>query len=115
MGGSGQLNYLVHSFGRPEDYKRWPKGWSHADLLPYFQKVTDIMNVVPMPEEEYLTKAFILAEESLKLDNVSLRKAMYTAKRGSRWTTHHAYLQKAWNRKNLHILMNTLVTKVQSS
>ncbi|KMQ88422.1 neither inactivation nor afterpotential protein g-like protein, partial [Lasius niger] len=112
LGGSGQLNYLVHSFGRPEDYKRWPKGWSHADLLPYFQKVTDIMNVVPMPEEEYLTKAFILAEESLKLDNVSLRKAMYTAKRGSRWTTHHAYLQKAWNRKNLHILMNTLVTKI---
>lgn len=68
------------------------------------------MNVIPMPEEEYLTKAFVLAEESLK--NVSLRKAMYTAKRGTRWSTHHAYLQKAWNRKNLHILMNTLVAKV---
>ncbi|KAL6435872.1 hypothetical protein ACFW04_005621 [Cataglyphis niger] len=112
LGGSGQLNYLVHSFGRPEDYKRWPKGWSHADLLPYFQKVSDIMNVVPMPEEEYLTKAFVLAEESLKLDNVSLRKAMYTAKKGTRWSTYHAYLQKAWNRKNLHILRNTLVTKI---
>ncbi|XP_071637157.1 neither inactivation nor afterpotential protein G [Temnothorax longispinosus] len=112
LGGSGQLNYLVHSFGRPEDYKRWPKGWSHADLLPYFQKVSDIMNVIPMPEEEYLTKAFVLAEESLKLDNVSLRKAMYTAKNGARWSTHHAYLRKAWNRKNLHILMNTLVAKI---
>ncbi|XP_011692823.1 PREDICTED: neither inactivation nor afterpotential protein G isoform X2 [Wasmannia auropunctata] len=112
LGGSGQLNYLVHSFGRPEDYKKWPKGWSHADLLPYFQKVSDIMNVIPMPEEEYLTKAFVLAEESLKLDNVSLRKAMYTAKKGTRWSTHHAYLRKAWNRKNLHILMNTLVVKI---
>ncbi|XP_011868410.1 PREDICTED: glucose dehydrogenase [FAD, quinone] isoform X3 [Vollenhovia emeryi] len=112
LGGSGQLNYLVHSFGRPEDYKRWPKGWSHADLLPYFQKVSDIMNAIPMPEEEYLTKAFVLAEESLKLDNVSLRKAMYTAKRGTRWSTHHAYLRKAWNRKNLHILTNTLVAKI---
>lgn len=70
------------------------------------------MNVIPMPEEEYLTKAFVLAEESLKLDNISLRKAMYTAKKGTRWSTHHAYLQKAWNRKNLHILMNTLVAKV---
>lgn len=66
-----------------------------------------------MPEEEYLTKAFVLAEESLKLDNVSLRKAMYTAKRGARWSTHHAYLRKAWNRANLHILMNTLVAKVE--
>ncbi|XP_018402671.1 PREDICTED: neither inactivation nor afterpotential protein G [Cyphomyrmex costatus] len=112
LGGSGQLNYLVHSFGRPEDYKRWPKGWSHADLLPYFQKVSDIMNIIPMPEEEYLTKAFVLAEESLKLDNISLRKAMYTAKKGSRWSTYHAYLRKAWNRKNLHILMNTLVAKI---
>lgn len=70
------------------------------------------MNVIPMPEEEYLTKAFLLAEESLKLDNVSLGKGMYTAKKGTRWSTYHAYLQKAWNRKNLHILMNTLVTKV---
>ncbi|KAL6257068.1 hypothetical protein P5V15_012003 [Pogonomyrmex californicus] len=112
LGGSGQINYLVHSFGRPEDYKRWPKGWSHADLLPYFQKVSDIMNVIPMPEEEYLTKAFVLAEESLKLDNVSLRKAMYTAKKGTRWSTYHAYLRKAWNRKNLHILMDTLVAKI---
>ncbi|KYN31930.1 Neither inactivation nor afterpotential protein G [Trachymyrmex septentrionalis] len=112
LGGSGQLNYLVHSFGRPEDYKRWPKGWSHADLLPYFQKVSDIMNIIPMPEEEYLTKAFVLAEESLKLDNMSLRKAMYTAKKGSRWSTYHAYLRKAWNRKNLHIMMNTLVAKI---
>ncbi|XP_011147850.1 neither inactivation nor afterpotential protein G [Harpegnathos saltator] len=112
LGGSGQLNYLVHSFGRPEDYKRWPKGWSHADLLPYFQKVSDIMNVIPIPEEEYLAKAFVLAEESLKLDNVSLRKAMYTAKKGARWSTFHAYLQRAWNRKNLHILMNTFVAKV---
>ncbi|XP_025985844.1 neither inactivation nor afterpotential protein G isoform X2 [Solenopsis invicta] len=112
LGGSGQLNYLVHSFGMPEDYKRWPKGWSHADLLPYFQKVSDVMNVIQMPEEEYLTKAFVLAEESLKLNNVSLRKAMYTAKKGARWSTHHAYLRKAWNRKNLHILMNTLVAKI---
>lgn len=71
------------------------------------------MNVIPMPEEEYLTKAFVLAEESLKLDNVSLGKAMYTAKKGGRWSTYHAYLQKAWNRKNLHILTNTLVTKVE--
>lgn len=72
------------------------------------------MNVIQMPEEEYLTKAFVLAEESLKLNNVSLRKAMYTAKKGARWSTHHAYLRKAWNRKNLHILMNTLVAKVVS-
>ncbi|KAK9309695.1 hypothetical protein QLX08_000698 [Tetragonisca angustula] len=112
LGGSGQINHLVHSFGKPEDYKAWPKGWSHADLLPYFKKVSDIMNVMSSPEEEYLADAFLMAEESLKLNNVTLQKGMYTAKRGSRWSTFNAHLQNAWNRRNLHILTNTLVSKI---
>lgn len=112
LGGSGQINNLVHSFGRPEDYKGWPKGWSHADLLPYFTKVSDIMNVMSSPEEEYLTEAFLMAEDSLKLNNVTLLKGFYTAKGGSRWSTFQAYLQNVWNRKNLHILTNTLVSKI---
>nr|XP_003705892.1 PREDICTED: neither inactivation nor afterpotential protein G [Megachile rotundata] len=112
LGGSGQMNYLVHSFGRSEDYKAWPKGWSHADLLPYFKKVSDIMNVMSSPEKEYLAEAFLMAEESLKLNNVTLQRGLYTTKRGSRWSTFTAHLQNAWNRNNLHILMNTLVSKI---
>ncbi|XP_017880219.1 neither inactivation nor afterpotential protein G [Ceratina calcarata] len=112
LGGSGQINHLVHSFGKPEDYKAWPRGWSHADLLPYFKKVSDIMNVMSSPEDEYLAEAFLMAEESLKLNNVTLQKGMYTTKRGSRWSTFHAHLQNAWNRRNLHILTNTLVSRI---
>ncbi|XP_029053099.1 neither inactivation nor afterpotential protein G isoform X1 [Osmia bicornis bicornis] len=112
LGGSGQMNHLVHSFGRSEDYKAWPKGWSHADLLPYFKKVSDIMNVMSSPEKEYLAEAFLVAEESLKLNNVTLQRGLYTTKRGSRWSTFDAHLQNAWNRINLHILTNTLVSKI---
>ncbi|XP_076663962.1 glucose dehydrogenase [FAD, quinone] isoform X3 [Andrena cerasifolii] len=112
LGGSGQMNYLVHTFGRPEDYEEWPRGWSHADLLPYFKRVSDIMNIMSSPEEEYLTEAFLMAEESLKLSGVALQKGMYTVKKGSRWSTFQAYLQTAWNRRNLHILTNTLVSKI---
>ena len=71
------------------------------------------MNVMSSPEEEYLAQAFLMAEESLKLNNVTLQKGMYTTKRGSRWSTFNAHLQNAWNRKNLHILINTLVSKVR--
>ena len=71
------------------------------------------MNVMSSPEEEYLAEAFLMAEESLKLNNVTLQKGMYTTKRGSRWSTFNAYLQNAWNRRNLHILTNTLVPKVR--
>ncbi|CAK9825372.1 Neither inactivation nor afterpotential protein G [Anthophora retusa] len=112
LGGSGQMNHLVHSFGKPEDYKAWPKGWSYADLLPYFKKVSDIMNVMSSPEEEYLAEAFLMAEESLKLNNVTLQKGLFTTKRGSRWSTFNAHLEPVWNRRNLHILMNTLVSKI---
>ncbi|KZC13943.1 Neither inactivation nor afterpotential protein G [Dufourea novaeangliae] len=112
LGGSGQMNHLVHSYGRPEDYERWPRGWSHTDLLPYFKKVTDIMNVMSSPEEEFLTEAFLMSKESLNVGHVTLQKGMYTARRGSRWTTFHAYLQHAWNRRKLHILTNTLVSKI---
>ncbi|XP_031838816.1 neither inactivation nor afterpotential protein G [Nomia melanderi] len=112
LGGSGQMNHLVHSFGRPEDYDAWPDGWLHADLLPYFEKVSDIMNVMSSPEEEFLANAFLMSEDALNSSHVTLQKGLYTTRRGSRWTTFHAYLQNAWNRKNLHILTNTLVSKI---
>lgn len=41
-GGSGQINFLLHGFGLPEDYNRWSrlgfKGWTLDDLKPYFLK-----------------------------------------------------------------------------
>ncbi|XP_076296447.1 neither inactivation nor afterpotential protein G [Lasioglossum baleicum] len=112
LGGSGQMNHLVHSFGRPEDYDGWPEGWSHVDLLPYFEKVSDIMNVMSSPEEEFLADAFLMSEEVLDMGHATLQKGLYTSKKGSRWSTLHAYLQTAWNRRNLHILTNTLVSKI---
>nr|XP_033322727.1 neither inactivation nor afterpotential protein G-like isoform X1 [Megalopta genalis] len=112
LGGTGQMNHLVHSFGRPDDYNGWPEGWSHADLLPYFEKVSDIMNVMSSPEEEFLVDAFLSAEDALNASHVTLQKGLYTVKKGSRWSTYHAYLQNAWNRNNLHILTNTLVSKI---
>ncbi|XP_052748025.1 neither inactivation nor afterpotential protein G isoform X2 [Galleria mellonella] len=42
LGGSGQINFLLHGFGLPEDYDRWSrlgfKGWTLEDLKPYFIK-----------------------------------------------------------------------------
>ncbi|XP_066585401.1 neither inactivation nor afterpotential protein G-like isoform X2 [Prorops nasuta] len=114
LGGSGQMNYLVHSFGKPEDYKNWPKGWSHADLAPYFSRVSDSMKATLTSTEEYLVKAFAAAESTLGSANVTLQRAASTFSNGVRWSTYHAYLQKAWNRRNLHISMETLATKIET-
>lgn len=112
LGGSGQLNYLVHSFGNPEDYESWPSGWNYKDLKPYFRKVSKIMDFSgPSPDLE-LAKIFT-GIDATKLDgNVIIDESSSNIKRGTRWSTYHAYLQDAWNRNNLHIITDTLATKV---
>ena len=45
LGGSGSVNGLVFLRGSPHDYDRWAqagaRGWSHADVLPYFRRMED--------------------------------------------------------------------------
>jgi choline dehydrogenase len=45
IGGSSQLYLMMHIRGHPSDYDNWAyngcPGWSHRDVLPYFQKLED--------------------------------------------------------------------------
>ena len=38
VGGSSIINALTYQRGHPAAYDRWPPGWRHADLLPYFRR-----------------------------------------------------------------------------
>ncbi len=38
VGGSSVINALAYQAGHPAAYDRWPAGWRHADLLPYFRR-----------------------------------------------------------------------------
>ena len=38
LGGSSAINALAYQRGHPAAYDRWPQGWRHADLLPYFKR-----------------------------------------------------------------------------
>ena len=38
VGGSSAINALAYQRGHPAAYDRWPRGWRHADLLPYFKR-----------------------------------------------------------------------------
>ncbi len=38
VGGSSVINALAYQAGHPAAYDRWPAGWRHADLRPYFKR-----------------------------------------------------------------------------
>ncbi|SKA35987.1 choline dehydrogenase [Enhydrobacter aerosaccus] len=38
VGGSSVINALAYQAGHPAAYDRWPAGWRHADLLPFFKR-----------------------------------------------------------------------------
>ncbi|NQW51318.1 MAG: GMC family oxidoreductase N-terminal domain-containing protein [Rhodospirillales bacterium] len=38
VGGSSTINALAYQRGHAAAYDRWPAGWRHADLLPYFRR-----------------------------------------------------------------------------
>ena len=46
LGGSSGINYMAWVRGHPGDFDRWvelgAEGWSHDDVLPYFQRIEDV-------------------------------------------------------------------------
>ncbi|CAB0031110.1 unnamed protein product [Trichogramma brassicae] len=109
LGGTGQLNYLVHSFGRVQDYANWPKGWTHPELQPYLDRVVERMSLTDLAPEWRLADAALEAQQLL---NVTVQRAQSSVRFGKRWGSLQSHLQQAWNRQNLHIVMNARVTKV---
>ncbi|KAM3960387.1 LOW QUALITY PROTEIN: neither inactivation nor afterpotential protein G [Aphomia sociella] len=139
LGGSGQINFLLHGFGLPEDYDRWSRlgfrGWTLEDLKPYFIKAfgtvrtefdsehCSVDGVCPgaeapmklklIDDKNELMRTFQDASNELKDKNTLFRKAAATIKDGTRYMTLDAYLNKALMRKNLHVMLNTQVISIR--
>ncbi len=131
LGGSSAVNGMAYLWGEPEEYDSWAqagvKGWSFAELLPYFQRmesnpsaedprrgrsgpvrITDLKRRDP----DILSEAFIAGcreagiPETPDYNVVSYEGVRYleqTAADGRRWSTAKAYLRPARKRPNLHI------------
>lgn len=140
MGGSSVLNAMVYVRGNRRDYDEWEKagneGWGYDKILPYFTKSEDnrnpylggtkyhgkggLLTVQEAPWRTPLSIAFIKAGEQMGYENRDINGEVqtgfmltqYTMRRGSRCSTSKAFLRPFRHRPNLHIAMNTQVTKL---
>eukprot|EP00102_Acyrthosiphon_pisum_P027932 XP_016665142.1 PREDICTED: glucose dehydrogenase [FAD, quinone]-like [Acyrthosiphon pisum] len=141
LGGSSVLNNMLYARGNPNDYENWLKqgnlGWGYNDVLHYFKKSEDnkdsslartqyhsaggYLTVSEAPYKTPLAEAFISAGQEMgygihDLNGQHQNGFMVpqgTIRNGSRCSTAKAFLRPARLRKNLHVILNTTVTRIK--
>lgn len=141
MGGTSVINYMVYTRGVPDDYDHWARlgnrGWSYADVLPYFKKSEDARRGTS-PSSPYhghggylkveepawktaLGPAFLRAGRDLGYEvpadhngpsPVGFAYVLATTDRGTRCSASKAFLRPIRRRPNLTVTKNSYVTKV---
>jgi choline dehydrogenase len=138
LGGSSSINGMVYMRGHSADYDRWAqmgaRGWSHAEVLPYFRRMerswragTNYGGEGPLPVTKNNTD-FLLHHELME----SIRGAGYPCtedihagdeegaslveltidEKGRRASTYETYLKPAMARPNLKVATGALTRRV---
>lgn len=134
------MNGMMYIRGSKTDFDNWAKlgnyGWSYQEVLPYFLKSEDNLQASAMDPGFHgiggyltvsqfsyhppLSHAIVQAAMELGYPVRDLNGmyhsgfaiAQTTSKNGSRLSTAKAFLRPIKDRPNLHVLLNTTVTKV---
>lgn len=134
------LNRMYYVRGNKKNYDDWEKrgniGWSYKDVLPYFLKSEDNLQIDSLDRNYHSTGGYLpvtqrpyhypiekdimngVRELGLKVGDfngerqTSFMYAQTTSKNGIRFSASRAFLRPVQNRPNLHILLNTTVTRV---
>lgn len=140
LGGSSVLNYMVYVRGNKRDYDLWESlgnpGWGYENVLKYFIKSEDNRNpylqrtkyhgrggyltVQESPWRTPLVLAFVQGGMELGYENrdvngaeqAGFMVAQGTIRRGNRCSTAKAFLRPARLRRNLHVALNSHVTRL---
>jgi choline dehydrogenase len=141
LGGTTVLNYMVYTRGSRKDYDGWEQngceGWGYDDVLPYFLKHEDMLipdlandttyhstkGELAITYPRYHTQSatdFIEAGVQIGYQGIDYNGASHigysyaqcTIKDGMRLSSNRAFLEPATKRRNLHVLKNSLVTKI---
>lgn len=137
-GGGSSLNAMVYIRGHAYDYDRWQdegaKGWSYADVLPYFRKSESReqgadpyrggdgpLNVHTGDYPNPLFDAFLNAaqqagypftEDMNGYQQEGFGRMDMTIRAGKRWNTAQAYLRPVLHRLNLSAEVGAMTTRI---
>lgn len=131
---------MMYIRGARRDYDDWAQmgnvGWSYQDVLPYFLKSEDneeaeqmdpgyhgvggLLSVSRFPYHPPLSHAIIQAamEQGYPVrdlngeSNMGFMIAQTTTRNGSRLSSSKAFLRPVKNRPNLHVMLNSTVTRI---
>lgn len=140
LGGSSVINYMIYNRGNKNDYDRWAAagnvGWSWNEVLPYFLRserstLGDLrnsaahnkngwLNVEYNQHRTVLAEAFVKAHKYFGMNEVDYNSGQQLGAsflqantfRGKRHSAFKAFIEPILNRPNLHIMVNTRVTKI---
>ena len=138
LGGSSAINAMLYVRGQKNDYEKWHelgnKGWSYDDVLPYFKKSENNeyfqdnyhgkngpLDVSNIRNENIFSKFFVEAGSSLHKYNSDFNGAnqegvgyyQVTQKKGKRCSAAKAFLDPIKTRKNLTVITNLCVQKIE--
>jgi pyridoxine 4-oxidase len=120
IGGSTAINAMAHVRGAPADFDNWQcPGWSHADLLPYFERSEKgPLHLIRPLDASPVTRAYLAAGTECGFASIADHNApgmagptlnTLTIKDGKRQTIADAYLPLTEGRANFSLLANTQI------
>jgi len=141
IGGTSVLNYMIATRGIAEDYDRWAEmgneGWAYKDVLKYFKKL-ETMHIMELKSDTAyhgtdgpvhitqpafhtrVAEAFLEAGKEMGYsltdyngkNKIGFSYLQTTIMNNTRLSSNRAYLNPVRNRNNLHVTLESTVTKV---
>jgi choline dehydrogenase len=138
VGGTSAVNGMVYIRGHRSDYDEWAtlgnRGWAYADVLPYFKKHENRergvdeyhgaggeLNVASLRFLNPIARAFLAASQDLQMplngdfngaEQDGIGPYEVTQRNGERWSSARAFLHPALARKNVTLMVDTSVLRV---
>lgn len=128
LGGSAQINYMLHTVGKPKDFDTWRDSfgldqWSYANFSCYLdnlncgkdphEALTDLsLSDLDLHEHPlgYYLKRVEMEFRKDGTDDIQTTTARYTIREGKRWSVYDEFIVPLLGHPKLHIMTHSTVS-----